>query len=83
MTYTLTSKPEGASTFITLSPNIINDDGIVTVPLIHRGNYTITQVDLECNPEKCEACLPVYTITTTREYHDNVSLSLSLLLIVT
>ena len=51
------------------------------------GNYTITverdgydpvetPTDLECNPEHCEACVPMYTVPIRREYCDNVNLAL-------
>ena len=87
VTYTLTSTPETGGTFITFPPNTTDDDGVVTFPLIHMGNYTITverdgydpvetPTDLECNPEHCEACVPMYTVPIRREYCDNVNLAL-------
>eukprot|EP00090_Calanus_glacialis_P046780 TRINITY_DN934_c0_g1_i4.p1 TRINITY_DN934_c0_g1~~TRINITY_DN934_c0_g1_i4.p1 ORF type:complete len:3509 (+),score=786.17 TRINITY_DN934_c0_g1_i4:1199-10528(+) len=87
VTYTLTSTPETGSTFITFPPNTTNDDGVVTFPLVHMGNYTITvekdgydpvetPTDLECNPEHCEACLPVFTVPIRKEYCENVNLAL-------
>ena len=87
VTYTLTSTPETGGTFITFPSNTTNEDGVVTFPLIHMGNYTITvekdgydpvetPTDLECNPEHCEACLPVFKVPIRKEYCDDVTLSL-------
>ena len=87
VTYTLTSTPETGTTFISFPPNTTNDDGVVTFPLIHMGNYTITvqkdgfdpietPTDLDCNPEHCEACVPVFTVPIREEYCDNVNLAL-------
>ena len=87
VTYTLTSTPETGETFITFPPNTTNEEGIVTFPLIHMGNYTITvevdgydpvevPTDLECNPEHCEACLPMYEVELRREYCEDVSMAL-------
>ena len=89
VTYTLTSTPETpeVQTFITFPPNTTNEEGVVTFPLIHMGNYTITveaegfdpvelPVDLDCNPEHCEACVPMYQVEIRREYCEDVNLAL-------
>ena len=87
VTFTLTSTPETGETYITYPTNSTDEDGVVTFPLDHMGNYTITvekegyesvevPTDLECDPEDCEACLPMEEVEIKKKYCEDVNLAL-------
>ena len=87
VTFTLTATPETGETYLEYPTNSTNEDGIVTFPLEHMGNYTITverdgydkveyPTSLECDPEECEACLPMEEIKIKKKYCEDVNLAL-------
>ena len=87
VTFTLTSTPETGDTYLEYPTNTTDEDGVVKFPLEHMGNYTITvekegydaieyPADLDCNPEHCEACLPMENIQIKKKYCEDVELAL-------
>ena len=87
VTFTLTGTPETGETYLTYPSNTTNEDGVVAFPLEHMGNYTITvtkdgfdpieyPTSMDCNPEDCEACLPMEEIDIRKKYCENVNLAL-------
>ena len=87
VTFTLTSTPETGETYLEYPTNTTNEDGVVVFPLEHMGNYTITvekegydPVEVptsdDCDPENCEACLPMEEIVIKKTFCDNVNFAL-------
>ena len=87
VTFTLESTPETGTTYLEYPSNTTDENGEVKFPLEHMGNYTITvekegydpvevPTDLECNPEHCEACLPMEEIEIKKKYCEDVNLAL-------
>ena len=81
--FALVDTPETGSTFLALTPETTDMSGKAFFPLHHMGDYSIQvqrdgydttelSVDLNCNPEHCEACLPMYTVEVKKEYCEGV-----------